>query len=197
MPIIQTHSGQDINLLRPREHDINFRDIAFSLAKLCRFSGHTTSFYSVAQHSVLVADCLPPELQAYGLLHDAHEAFIGDTTSPVKRALDQVNPNGSAGLAYLAGIWDERIHEKAGLAWPLTKTQKQQIKCADMVLLATEKRDLLAPTPAWPGSYRPLKKVIKPLPEDRAAELFMAKFDLLIGGQAKANNHTQFNELFG
>lgn len=53
------------------------------IAKIPRFAGRTAEPYSVATHSVLVSRlCLRPEDRAWALLHDAHEAFIGDLITP-------------------------------------------------------------------------------------------------------------------
>jgi hypothetical protein len=69
----------------PRPQDIDVRDIAHSLARINRWNGHTHTEFSVAQHSVLVCSLLPDELQLFGLMHDAGEAFLGDIITPVKR----------------------------------------------------------------------------------------------------------------
>jgi hypothetical protein len=54
-----------------------------TLAKNNRYAGRTAEPWSVAAHSVLVSRlCLHKEEQAWGLLHDAHEAFIGDIITP-------------------------------------------------------------------------------------------------------------------
>jgi hypothetical protein len=54
-----------------------------TLAKNNRYVGRTAEPWSVAAHSVLVSRLCPHKKeQAWGLLHDAHEAFIGDIITP-------------------------------------------------------------------------------------------------------------------
>lgn len=81
------HSGHRVDLENIDPSDMGIEDIAHSLSMICRFGGHTERFYSVAQHSVRVANVLPPELQLTGLLHDATEAIVGDMIRPIKRML--------------------------------------------------------------------------------------------------------------
>src|SRR5690554_4041634 len=73
--MISTRSGRNVSLLNPSAGQIEIGDIAHGLAHQCRFNGQTSKFYSVAQHSVLVAFILPAELKLAGLLHDAAEAY--------------------------------------------------------------------------------------------------------------------------
>jgi len=61
--------------------------IAKSISKLCRFTGHTGVFYSVAEHSVAVSRMVPEELALEALMHDAHEMLIGDMAYPLKQYL--------------------------------------------------------------------------------------------------------------
>lgn len=64
-------------------HELSGKAIGNTLAKLNRFAGRTPTSYSVAAHSVLVSRlCSTPEARIWGLLHDAHEAFLGDIISP-------------------------------------------------------------------------------------------------------------------
>jgi len=92
---IETFSGVRFDLTQPRSLDVSLIDIAHHLARLARFNGATTEFYSVAQHCVLVADKLfeidsrngHGNLAIKGLLHDAAEAYVGDSTSPLKQAV--------------------------------------------------------------------------------------------------------------
>lgn len=68
---------------------IEIVDIAHALSQLCRYTGHTDMFWSVAQHSLLVAEKMPgtPEQKLVALLHDAAEAYTGDLSSPLKAYL--------------------------------------------------------------------------------------------------------------
>ncbi|WP_411386959.1 phosphohydrolase [Pseudomonas sp. MPB03] len=133
---IFTHTGKRFDLFEPDADMIDPRDIAHSLAHLCRFNGHTREFYSVAQHSCLVADLVPAEHKLAALLHDATEAYLGDMTRPLKEW-----------MPYYRGfedvIWG-RVCERFGLEIDLPSSVHQ----ADLIALATERRDLIPPDPA-------------------------------------------------
>lgn len=92
MDWIQTHSGKAFYPFQPRPEDIDIEDIAHALAHQCRFGGHVSKFYSVAQHCVLLARVL--QAQGFdrmtifaGLMHDATEAYLVDLPRPVKNML--------------------------------------------------------------------------------------------------------------
>lgn len=130
---IQTFSGIAWNLEAPRADDVRLVDIAHALARICRFTGHTRGdrIYSVAQHSVLVATYVElqhPELYLAALLHDAHEAYLGDISRPLGTLLP--------GFAELKRAHDRVIAEWAGIA--PTDFQHPAVREADAVMLATE-----------------------------------------------------------
>lgn len=82
---ITTCSGNILNLVNPDPDNITLEDIATGLANNCRFSGQLPIHYSVAAHSIVLADLMESETaQLYALLHDASEAFISDMPRPVK-----------------------------------------------------------------------------------------------------------------
>ncbi len=91
---ITTVTGQNIGYPKPFAENaflpkhVRLEDIRSSLAKMCRYNGHVDRFYSVAEHSVLVsriAELLgDTEAIVPALLHDAHEAYMGDIASPQK-----------------------------------------------------------------------------------------------------------------
>lgn len=76
---------------------IDIRDIAHSLSQLCRYTGHTNMFYSVAQHSLLVSEKMPGGVAAklVGLLHDGAEAYTNDLSSPLKKWMKEEGCCGS------------------------------------------------------------------------------------------------------
>lgn len=84
-----------IDFLDPKPDGMCRYDIAVGLANTNRFFGQTLSPFSVAEHSVLVLrifDVLYPDAplaeRQYALCHDAHEAYINDIGSPLKRAIE-------------------------------------------------------------------------------------------------------------
>lgn len=85
--LLRTHSGKLIDVFNPDPDLICIEDIAHALAHICRFGGHTTDFYSVAQHSIMCASLVPHTLQLTALMHDATEAYLLDIPSPIKRQL--------------------------------------------------------------------------------------------------------------
>jgi hypothetical protein len=87
---LHTRSGRPFDYTAPKPEQIDIRDIAHALGHLCRFAGHCSRFYSVAEHSVHVARVLrerDEHLARWGLLHDAHEAYVVDIPSPLKRLI--------------------------------------------------------------------------------------------------------------
>ena len=79
-----TGSGVQIDLANWNEADLRIGDIAHALSNICRFGGHSKRHYSVAEHSMLVAELVPKELKLSALLHDAGEAYLGDVIRPLK-----------------------------------------------------------------------------------------------------------------
>lgn len=83
-PMIMLASGAYFDLLDPWGSEFTIEDVAHGLAHTCRYAGQCREFYSVAEHSINVAD-VSDGFEIEALLHDAAEAFIGDVTRPLKR----------------------------------------------------------------------------------------------------------------
>ena len=82
---ILTSTGKRFDLFEPDADMIDPRDISHALAHLCRFNGHTREFYSVAQHSCIVAELVPEEHRLAALLHCAPKAYLGYMTRPLNQ----------------------------------------------------------------------------------------------------------------
>lgn len=148
-----THGGRE-HYLSGHEilsNQIDIRDVAQALAQINRFTGHCHRPYSVAEHSLLVADLAKREgrsatLQLACLMHDAHEAYSSDMSSPAKNAI---------GLSW--GVFETRqadiVRRQFGLLTTFT-AYRQLIGHYDLVALATERRDLTSYDPRrnrpWP-----------------------------------------------
>ena len=132
MTWIQTRHRIAFSLEEPRVTDVHIHDIAHALAHLCRFNGHTRTFYSVAEHSVRCSYIVDRDFALDALLHDAAEAYIGDVSSPLKLALGEA---WSDLENRVAGV----VAEAFGLLWPIPRC----VHAADQRMLATEVRDLL------------------------------------------------------
>lgn len=175
-PWVQTHNGLAMDLANPRVEDVHQHDIAVALARLLRFAGHTIEPFSVGQHSVLVLRILdwmwmerghvvPAEMRLAALLHDAHEAYMGDISTPVANLPGMQRP-----VYALKGRLQRVIHLAFGLPAALPDEWLRTIAHADRVALATEKRDLMMPEP----------KPWAPLPDPAPFDLrsFAYRYDL-------------------
>jgi len=117
----------------------DIREIAHALAQINRFTGHCKRPYSVAEHSILVADIAAREgastsAQLAALLHDAHEAYTGDVSSPAKWAV---------GTAWEAFEHEQAtaVHRAMGVSTAM-QAHRVNIRRWDLIALATERRDL-------------------------------------------------------
>lgn len=171
MSWVQTYSGKAVDLFDTKPEQIDFNDIAHALSLLCRFTGHTREHYSVAQHCVLVSKLLPEEIQIYGLLHDAHEAYLGDINTVVKRVINR------SILSEVAENLDQAIYAAAEVRAPSAVT-KAAVKAADLQLLMTERRDLMSKPPRDWGDFEsiiPVDDIVEPWRATLAETLFKAE----------------------
>lgn len=168
-PSILTFSGKYINFLDPSVNDYDIVDIAEGLGKICRFTGHSRVFYSVAQHSVLCSYNVPKEYALEALLHDATEAYLGDVSSPLKSILPD--------YVRLEEMHYAAISKKFGIPEQVSDV----VKYVDLVLLKTEKRDLMlrgdnSPFWAFLEVVDVLKAKIYPVSPEESTHLFLKRF---------------------
>ncbi|MBS7789250.1 hypothetical protein KTR66_04555 [Roseococcus sp. SDR] len=168
--VIQLHSGFCVDLMMPDLTGLRLTDLATSLSRIPRFIGATRAArpYSVAQHLCHVFDVMNERRHnthvcAAGLLHDAHEALMGDIPTPVKIALGRHVVHELEARLQAALARRFRLGPMIWTAW--------EIRVADEDLLATERRDLMA-KPAWPwpeAHGMPIPHLqIEPWPEAQA-----------------------------
>lgn len=92
---VETYTGKKFYFSAPTAHMIDIVDIAHALSNLCRYNGHTSSFYSVAEHCILLCSKYveenPDDITTARamLLHDASEAYMCDMPSPIKHSMPQ------------------------------------------------------------------------------------------------------------
>lgn len=131
-PSIRMPSATHFFPFDPTPDEIDPADLAHILGQTRRWNGACKRFYSVAEHSMLVAAAVPPEHRLQALLHDAPEALsgFGDVPTPVKRKMPQV-----------AEI-ENRIWQAVCDKWGVNYDMHSSVKAADRMIMALEVRDL-------------------------------------------------------
>ena len=143
---ILTYTGKVVFPFDPRPDEIDFYDIAHALSCISRFTGHTESIYTVAQHSVIVSEeCqnrlarphktdVMRQVGLDGLMHDASEAYLGDLAGPSKR-------NSTVGNHFRKAedTMMQTIAPIFGVTWP----KPELVDFVDKLVTRTEQRDLM------------------------------------------------------
>lgn len=138
---VETFSGRFVDTSDPSPATIVLEDIAHSLAATCRYGGHCSSFYSVAEHAVFCSIRaerlgLGRQAQLMALHHDDAEAYLGDIPRPLKPLLGRV-------YGELSDRMDAAIVEALALPFSWTAFHLPNIKTIDTWALLVEARFLL------------------------------------------------------
>ncbi len=180
---IETFLGHPIDPLNPEPKRIYHHDIAHALSNQCRFSGHTRHFYSVAQHSVLVAELVKswgecPKVQVMALYHDASEAYLQDMPTPIKRQM----PTYRDAEAKLQTVIEDTLFPEFSGEGQWRRHVEAIVKKADLILLATEARDLMGNPQDWKvlQNVKPLQKEIIAMSPENAKDFFLNKHNNLM-----------------
>lgn len=142
-----TACGNEVDLRHPQVQTITLADISHHLAQINRYTGACRRPYSVAEHSLLVLEIVERvmHMDVHGrmaaLMHDAHEAYTNDVSTPAK---------GQIGEAWhqFEGRLQRTVLSAFGLHGA-THLHAHAIKQADLIALATERAQLL---PTGPGT---------------------------------------------
>lgn len=134
-----------------RIHDPeNYPPLEYLVRAICRinrFGGHTETPYSVGAHSLLVVRLVVElygremdkssvaELALMCLLHDVHEAIVGDMPTPIKYVLAPLYKEFEKKV-------EGAIHRQLGVADGMARW-KHYIKTCDLTALALEKQQLM------------------------------------------------------
>lgn len=172
---ILLQSGNFFDFTRTSLSTITIEDIAHGLSNESRYNGQTSDFYSVAQHSVWVSLLVPPEHAMAALLHDCSEAVMKDIPKPLKRLLPD--------YCALEKKVEEAILAKFGIDADLHPS----IKKADVIMLATEKRDLMPPNSGYKFDcvgFKPISDRIIPMEPRAAKAWFLERYHELLALQS-------------
>lgn len=165
-PYIITYTGRKFHFQDPLDA-IDIEDIAHALSNICRFTGHIRQFYSVAEHSIHVANLCENPLE--GLLHDASEAYMADLSSPLKVLVPDYKK--------LQREIEANICSKFDIKYPFS----EDLKDCDTCQLKTEARNLLSDY-SWVKHYPTKRKsgiVPSCLPPAKAKKWFLDTFQEL------------------
>ncbi len=149
---ILTRNARKVDFCNITNSEFTLQDIASHLCCTPRFAGATMAPWSVAHHSLLVSKILEQEnqsvyVQLAGLMHDAHEAYIGDLPTPFVNAMP---PHAREWVGSVKFQLDVAIFNQLHISLPSPKVH-DLVKQADVTALLYERRKLLPHHPDWPS----------------------------------------------
>ena len=163
---LPTSSGKRFSLQAPDVAQIDIKDIAHGLAYQCCYNGQTSHFYSLAQHSLLVASLVPAQHRLAALLHDAAAAYFGGAAWPLRQLL----PDFPA--------LEKKIMAAVGEKFAVTDFHASAIRRAHLIILSTEQRDVYPGTgiPLLSGASAPIPRRIDFMSPEEAKYQFLERF---------------------
>ncbi len=172
--------------------DIDFEALAHVLANTCRRGGCCRQYHSIAAHAVIVSeeiaalDGLADEdrrtLALHALVADAPSAWLRARWPDSRRAAEPGSKGGPGRAGRLASGIESAVREAAGLDAVLEEEKAELLRFVTRMAAAAERRDIMDHTPAGAGdAFPPLKRRIRPVMPDKAAEAWLARFRVLAG----------------
>jgi hypothetical protein len=180
---LMLNHGHKYHLLDATQHDVVgsgiadvgkkpyvVSDISHALSRICRYTGNVKEFYSVASHSLLVAQIAHkmhgPAAALIALAHDAGEIVVSDIPGPLKRILPPETRQ------IIAAIEDRAVRFFLGIMCIPEEVYddpevQRVVKYADKAALAIEARDVVWKRDDWkperpPGPIYAFRARIEP-----------------------------------
>lgn len=165
-----TNSGKRIEFHDPDPEAILIQDIAHGLSLTCRWAGQCKTFYSVAQHSLMISKIVPESDALWGLLHDAAEAYLTDLPRPLKECLPKYR------------IIEAVMLKAIAIRFGLPESIPDNVKKADNLMLSTEAKLFMNCQPIDIGLNEDVLDIdIMPLEPEIAERMFLERYKEIIG----------------
>lgn len=161
-----TATGEYFDFLNPAAYKFDINAIAHSLSLQTRWTGNCRCFYSIAEHSVRASLISSSQNALATLLHDAAESVTGDCATPLKKLLKRFQE--------IEKATEKELLRQFSIKTPLDK----EVKVCDLIMLATEKRDLMGDDTYWEmlEGIEPNPKIIKPWGPNKAKRKFLERY---------------------
>jgi hypothetical protein len=164
-----------VDVQAPRAEDVDLISIARGLANACRYGRqlrHRGMFYSVAEHSVIVSQYVPPVYAREALLHDAGEAWpaFGDVPRPLKHT-----PRFHDAILSVEGLITAAVYARFGVT--STPASRRAIALVDDAVAVDEVAVVMARPDLFEfGEVRWLGATIACLAPAHAEHVFLQRF---------------------
>ena len=165
--------------------DIDFEALAHVLANTCRRGGCCRQYHSVAAHAAIVSEEIEAldglgdedrrQLALHALLAPAPSAWLRGRLPDSQRAAERAGR--------LATGIETAVREAAGLDAVLDEEHGELLRFVTRMAASAERRDLLDGNAAASAgiAFPPLKRRIRSIMPDKAAEAWLARFRALAG----------------
>ena len=165
---IWTASQKVYDFLSPDPSQLDVHDMAHALSQTCRFNGQCPTFYSVAQHCTIGSyEFDDPALAYEFLVHDAHEAYVGDIPSPLKALLPDYR-----------GM-EDRCEAVVRTYFGVPHVMTPSVRAMDLSMLVSEFADLFGAIPAGLEHIARIQTTIRPMPIHASHEAWLSRYDEL------------------
>lgn len=165
---INTKSGDKIPC------DISIYNLARCLSKVCRYAGRIEEFYSVAEHSVILAKMVYNLtgcrfLSLAALLHDGSESRLGDVTRDIKSEI--------GGYKYLEDQLTDKINTYYNVG-----DMDEFLHYLDYNIVYDEALVLFEELPEWVDKYESIGAKVEVLTHQEAKIAFLDMYEFLTEG---------------